>query len=289
MPKGTETAARHVHAILAAAVADPMLLERLRRTENVGAAFDFERIRLFAGLALKVRQNDVRLLLPSTFKLLDKLKISVPLFAAYGKKAAALRLAKRTTRSDKLESISDFIEGWLHPNDPKHALVRDALHHERALLALNDSHANDTAEVAIRRVTKVTAAVTPETLPRPAAGLIQKEMSCNPLLLEEVLRSPESDLSILRREQLHLVYCWDKRRGCATATQVDELGHVLFNLANGRRSIARLVEMLRQAGVALTRAQLCRAAQQLVDNGILVVIAPKSQQKRVRHEIGPGR
>ena len=91
MPNRTETAARHVHATLAAAVADPIVLEHLRRTDNVGSAFDLESIRLFAGLALKVRHNDIRLLLPLTFKLLDRLKISVPLFAAYGKTAAASR------------------------------------------------------------------------------------------------------------------------------------------------------------------------------------------------------
>ncbi len=99
MLRKNETAARHVHAVLAAAVDNPLLLERLRRQtanrrKDGAAAFDLERIRLFAGLAVKVRQNDVRLSLPLTFKLLDKLKISVVLFAAYGKQAAALRQAK---------------------------------------------------------------------------------------------------------------------------------------------------------------------------------------------------
>src|SRR4051794_6599780 len=112
MPKSTETAARHVHASLAAAVAGPRLLKRLGRTGSTGPAFDLERIRLFAGLALKVRHNDIRLLLPLTFKLLDRLKISVPIFAAYGEQAAALRQTKRTTRSDRLEVMSGFVEGW---------------------------------------------------------------------------------------------------------------------------------------------------------------------------------
>ena len=143
MLRKNETAARHVHAVLAAAVDNPLLLERLRRQtanrrKDGAAAFDLERIRLFAGLAVKVRQNDVRLSLPLTFKLLDKLKISVVLFAAYGKQAAALRQAKRKTLADKMELISRFMEDWLDAGDPQHALVRDILHHERALLALND-------------------------------------------------------------------------------------------------------------------------------------------------------
>lgn len=287
MPNRTETAARQVHATLAAAVADPMLLERLRRTGDAGSAFDFERIRLFAGLALKVRHNDIRLLLPLTFKLLDRLKISVPIFAAYGKTAAASRLAKRTTRSDKLAVISGFIEGWLHADDPMHVLVRDALHHERALLALEDSHVED-PDPAGAAVAKATSAVTPASVLRPAAGLVQNEMSYNPLLLAEALGSPGSDLSALRREQLHFVYCWDERRGCAIAVEVDELGHVLLAPADGRRSVEHLADMLRQAGVALTSAQLCRAGQQLVDNDILVVAASQSR-KRVRRAVGSGR
>jgi hypothetical protein len=277
MLRKNETAARHVHAVLAAAVDNPILLERLRRQpanrrKDGAAAFDLERIRLFAGLAVKVRQNDVRLRLPLTFKLLDRLKISVVLFAAYGKQAAALRQAKRKTLADKMESISRFMEDWLDAGDPRHALVRDMLHHERALLVLNDHRgtgsARDHAETIARAAT-----VRPKSVPRPVAGLIRHEMSCDPLALERLLRSPDSDLSKLRRGQFHYVYSRDKERGCISAKEIDELGHVLVSLADGRRSAARLVEVLRRAGVVLTHDQLCDAVQDLVDNGILILRA----------------
>ena len=153
--------------------------------------------------------------------------------------------------------ISGFIEGWLRAEDPLHALVRDALHHERALLALEDSH-EAPAGADDRDVTQTRAAVTPASVLRPVTGLIRNEMSCNPLLLAEALRSPGSDLSVLRREQLHFVYCWDAGRGCATAVEIDELGHVLLELADGRSSLLHLIEMLRRAGVAMTSDQLCR-------------------------------
>ncbi|MBP1097538.1 RiPP maturation protein ApyI [Bradyrhizobium diazoefficiens] len=284
MPRKTDTDGRHVHAALAAAVADPCVLERLHRTGEAGSPFDFERIRLFAGLALKVRHNDIRMLLPLTFKLLDRLKISVPLFAAYGKSAAALRLAGRTTRSDKLEVMSGFIEGWLRADDPMHALVRDALHHERALLTLEDRRANAPAG-ADDDATPATHAVTPAAVPRPAAGLIRTKMSCHPLQLAATLGSPKGDLTALHRGQFQFVYRWDALKGCAAAIEIDELGNLLLELADGRESFVHLVSMLRRAGLALTSAQLCRAGQQLLDHDLLAVRAPRPR-RRVRHAAG---
>jgi hypothetical protein len=254
-----------VHALLAAAVDDPLLLERLRRqaaTQRNGSPLDLERVRLFAGLAVKVRQNDVRLSLPLTFKLLDKLKISLALFAAYATPAAALRQANKKSRADKREAISRFIETWLSPDDPDHALARDMLHHECALLDCNAHHAATTV---------TPATVNPTSVPRRAAGLIHHEMSCDPLALARLLRSPDGALASLQRGQLHYLYGWDARRGGITVRQLDELGHILLTLADGRTSVARLAQALRQAGIAVTRAELCGATQKLVDDGILLL------------------
>jgi len=279
MPRRTDTDARRVHATLAASVADPAVLERLHGTGEAGSGFDFERIWLFAGLALKVRHNDIRMLLPLTFKLLDRLKISVPLFAAYGKSAAALRAARRTTRADKLEVMSGFIEGWLQADDPMHGLVRDALHHERALLALEKDRVTAPAGAEDR---DAPVAVTPATVPRPADGLILKEMSCNPFLLAKTLGSRGSDLSALQRGKFQYVYRWDAQRGCATAIEIDELGQLLLEVTDGRSSLADLADMLRQAGVDVTGAQLCRAGQQLLDHDLLAVTVPRSRRRARR-------
>jgi hypothetical protein len=293
MPRTTRTAARQVHAVLAAAVSNPLLLEELRqragRGEDDTATFDLERIRLFAGLAVKVRQNDVRLSLPLTFKLLDRLKISIPLFAAYSKQAAALRQANKNMRSDKIESISCFMEGWLDPHVPEHALVRDILRHERALLACNGNRANSVPGHQDRHAASVTAAVRPESIPRPAPGLIHHEMSCDTLALDRMLRLPTGDLSAVRRGQFYYAYCWDSERGCVSTREIDELGDILINLAGGRRSVGRLVEILRQAGVTLSRAQLCDATQNLVNHGILILVDRPSRRTRGRSAIGSGR
>ena len=264
------------------------MLEHLRQQAGRGAddmaAFDLERIRLFAGLAVKVRQNDVRLSLPLTFKLLDRLKISIPLFAAYGRPAAALRQTGKNMRSDKIKSISCFMEGWLHATDPAHMLLRDILHHERALLILDGNGAE-----ARDRTARAAATVRPQSIPKPAPGLVLHEMSCDPLALERTIRSPAGDLSTLQRGQFYYAYCRDNGHRAVSTRQIDELGHVLINLASGRRSVACLVDMLRQAGVVLTHAQLCNATQNLVDHDILILVERRSRQTRGRRAIGSGR
>jgi hypothetical protein len=271
MLRKNDTSARYVHAILAAAVDDPMLLDRLRRHSanprkySPAGVPDLDRLRLFAGLAIKVRQNDVRRRLPLTFKLLDKLKFSVSLFAAYAKEAAALRRAKKSTQTHRMRAISSFIEDWLDTEDPDHALVRDILHHERALFALDDRETRD----ATPDEATTAAEVTPRSVPWPVAGLICREMSCDPLALARLLRLPDSDLSTLRRGQFYYVYCRENGSGCVSAKEIDELGRVLLVLADGRRSVAQLSGVLRRAGIVLTRDQSCSGVQALVDNGLL--------------------
>ena len=295
MPRKNEASARHVHAVLAAAVDDPAVLERLRRQgggrgrSGPAAAYDLERLRLFGGLAVKVRQNDVRLRLPLTFKLLDRLKISIPLFAAYGRHAAALRRTGKPALAKKIESISRFIEGWLDAKEAGHALVRDVLGHERALLAVNSAIAG-----APEREHGGAPAIAPQatfaSVPRRVNGMILHETSCNLTALERLLRSPDAALSALPRGQFHYVYCPDHTHGGASAREVDELGHVMILLADGRRSVARIADVVRKAGVTMNGEQACGAVQALVDEGILILRARSGALRgSMRGAAGPGR
>jgi ribosomal protein L12E/L44/L45/RPP1/RPP2 len=269
MPSKNITSARHVHAVLAAAVDDPSLLLRLQRQSGKAgakdAALDFDRVRLFAGLAVKVRQNDVRLSLPLTFKLLDLLKISIELFASYAKQAAALRKANKKSRADKIQSIGEFLDAWLDRENPDQALVHDIRRHECALTDLRDR----AAAMPGRPSGVNDAKVTPKSAPWRDERLIHYEMSCNPLELERQLRSRHCDLSTIRRGQFYYIYRWDDLRACVSADEVDELGYVLIDLANGKRSVARMTAFLRRAGVVVDSESLCAAVQDLVDKDIL--------------------
>jgi len=294
MLRKNQTSARHVHAVLAAAVDDPALLDRLRRQGGARGSrgrtedYDLERLRLFAGLTVKVRQNDVRQRLPLTFKLLDRLKLSMPLFAAYGTQAAALRRGKKPTPEQKIESISHFIESWLDATDSGHALVRDLLLHERALLAANGAAAG----APTRKPGATPALAPPVTLasaPRRAHRLILHETSCDLTALERLLASRDAPLSALPRGRFHYVYCPDAQGG-VSAREVDDLGHVMILLANGRRSVARIADVLRQAGVTMTDAQACDAVETLVRASILILRARNGTLRgSVRGAPGPGR
>jgi hypothetical protein len=272
MPRAGDISARRVHAVLAAAVDDPRVLERLQRRSALPGAggrgaidLDFRRLRLFCGLTVKVRQNDVRLSLPLTFKLLDALKISIAFFASYARQAAELRKRNKKARADKIASIAAFLDGWLDRDDPAHALVRDMIRHERALIELRQ----DAAARAAQPLPPGGARVTPGTVLRRREGVVHHEMSCDVIALARALRARGRDLAAVPRGQFHYVHRWDARRGCVSADQVDELGFVLVDLANGRRSLGRIAALLRQAGVEVVADDLCGAAQALVDNEIL--------------------
>ena len=293
MLRKNETAARHVHAVLAAAVDDPALLDRLRRQADrrVGrgptADYDLERLRLFAGLTVKVRQNDVRLRLPRTFKLLDRLKLSMPLFAAYGGHAAALRRKGKPTPTQKVESMSRFIESWLDPKDSEHALVRDMLRHERALLAASGVTAAAPGRTP-RRAPAAVPRVTSGSVPRRARDLILHETTCDLTALERMLHARDATLSALPRGRFHYVYCRDANG--VGARELDDLGHVMILLANGRRSVARIADLLRQAGVTMTDAQARDAVEALVRESILILRARSGTLRgSVRGAAGPGR
>jgi hypothetical protein len=255
--------------MLAAAVDDPLVLERLRRRARSrgAAAFDFERVRLFAGLAAKVRQNDIRLRLPLTFALFDRLKISIAIFADYAKPAAALRQANKKSHADKIDSFCRFLDGWLDHGNPDHALAWDLIRHERALFELRDGAAVAPGQPGDAKREKVTA----KSIPMRCARTVHHEMSSDPLELEQILRTRSGDLSALARGQFHYVYRWDAPRGCVSIDAVDDLGCVLFDCADGTTSVAQIAAALRQAGVAVGAGSLCGAVQQLVDGGVLML------------------
>jgi hypothetical protein len=273
MPRASDISARRVHAILAAAVDDPRVLERLRRrsalpgSKRRGAIdLDFRRLRLFCGLTVKVRQNDVRLSLPLTFRLLDALKIGIEFFASYARQAADLRKRNKKTRAEKIQSIAAFLDGWLDRDDAGHALVRDMIRHERALVGLRQKMSVRAPEPGSSPREK---RVAPGSVLRRSEGAVHHEMSCDVIALARELRARVCDLAAVSRGRFHYVHRWDALRGCVSADQVDELGFVLVDLANGRRSLARIAALLRQAGVDVAAADLCGAAQALVDNDIL--------------------
>jgi len=273
MPTSEETSARRVHALLAAALDDPGLLAQWRRNRPAvkqagAAALDLDQVRLFSGLVTKVRQTDVRYSLPLTFKLMDVFKISIEVFASYAEPASGLRKAGKKSKAEKILALSEFLDGWLDHDNRDHALIRDIIRHERALIDLRDGRAAMTAQpdtaIGPRRLSV-------RSVPLRCVSVTHHEMSCNPLELAQMLHSSECDLAPLTRGQFFYLYRWDDRHSCVSVDEIDELGFALVDLADGTHSLTEIAVFLREVGVALKAEDLRGTVRDMIDNGILTL------------------
>ncbi|MGC2781287.1 MAG: hypothetical protein WA418_37185 [Bradyrhizobium sp.] len=266
-----DTSARRIHAVLAAAMADPALLERWRRRPaalnkaGIGAAaFELDKIWRFAGLVTKVRHNDLRISLPLTFKLLDLGHLSIEAFANYAKQAAALRRSGRKSKAERMQSLFEFLDGWLDRRNPAHAAVWDMIRHERALLELQADAPSAQAEGANGRQ------VCAETIPVRGERVIRHEMSFNPVALVRMLRAGTYALATLPRGPFLVAYCRDQRASRIDILEIDEVTSVLLDLADGSRSIGEIAALLRGAGIPVEIDNLCGMVRELIAGGLIV-------------------
>src|SRR5262249_41294423 len=109
--------ARRVHAVIAAGVQNPALIDAWRRDPSLlrelgldPAEVDLDGLWKFAGLALKVRHNGIREDLPLTFRLLHVAELAVEAFASYAAERGEGRLGDTEGRA---RDFVDFLEGWL--------------------------------------------------------------------------------------------------------------------------------------------------------------------------------
>jgi hypothetical protein len=278
-----DRSARRVHALVAAALDDPTLLAQWRGNRPAvrrdgAAALDLEGLRRFSGLATKVRQNDVRGNLPLTFELMDALKISIEVFASYAERSLALRAAGKKSKAEKILALSEFLDGWLDPGNPDHALVRDMFRHERTLFELSERGAS--APAAPGPATGA-GKLSVRSVPLRCESVTNHEMSCNPRELGRVIRSRKCDLASVARRQLFYVYRWDGRNDCISVAEIDGLGFVLVDLADGTHSLADMAAVLRRSGVALKAEDLRGTVQDMIHIGILTLRRRSRRRWRV--------
>lgn len=264
--------ARQVHAVLAAAMADPELLENWRSSPSArkkiaaGAAdLDMEKVWRFSGLVTKVRHNDVRLIAPFAFKLLDLAGISVEMFAAYARQAHALRKDGKKSPSEKLLSLSNFLDEWLDHDNSLHSLIWDLIRHESAVHKLQTEIAPGMEEASA----PVALQASPELAPVPREFVVHYEMTCNPIELVRGLRA-ETKIPLLFRGQYYFAYCLGNDTGRVKVLELDAIGSVILDLADGRRTIAKISNILRKAGIPLQIEDLYHAVSKLVAEGLLV-------------------
>jgi hypothetical protein len=274
MPNKVGADARHMHSLLAGAMSDPILLERwrnnpraLRKMGPRAAALDINRVWGFSGLATKVRHNDVRLIAPLTFKLLDQAGVSIALFAAYARVADRMRKDGKKSAPEKLLSLSSFLEGWLDHSSPVHSLIWDLIRHESAILELQTGteRQSPVADHSVLRQVVV------QSVPIRRGTVIHHEMSCNPVELARRLRVETRELASLPRGQYYFAYCHGSDSKRMKIVEIDAFGSVVLDLSDGYRTIGEIAALLHQAGIPMEAEDVCHAARELGRNGLIAV------------------
>lgn len=260
---------RQVHAVLAAAMADPSLLNSWRHGRDALSDFRIEELELekmwrFCGLVTKVRHNDLRLELPLTFRLLDDFQLSIEAFAEYSIRAAALRRSGQNSKLAKCLTFTDFLEGWLDASSPPHLFIRDMVRHESAIMQLQTISSDSLVTQEQMNSQSVTLCSTPIHV----MGFVFRELGCNPLAVGRTIYSGGDSLSVARSQQFW-GYCKQATNASIDIVELDELTFKLLCVIDGSLTLPEIAAALSQSGTVYAAEDLCYPVQELVGLGLL--------------------
>jgi len=264
--------ARHVHAVMAAALANPSLIERwqqepaLLRAQGLSPAdLDLNALWKFAGLAVKIRHNGLRGELPWTFRLLNVLGLEAEIFASYGSFLARTGTSLGNSLEARARGLCAFLESWLDCAKDDHALLWDLIRHELALMQLSNTETLDPSSqtsVPLKDVLPCAA-----TVPRVCGTIVLHTMSCDPRTMIAALRHTSPSLHTLIREEVHLCYWQPAASADLHILQLDELGFYLLSCSDGSVTAADLSRRL--TGGRRVAPSLLEALNELRTLGIL--------------------
>jgi hypothetical protein len=271
MSEQTGPSARQVHAVLAAVLSQPTLLDLWRSSPSTqclqcGAAADFDvsKIWRFSGLATKVRHNDLRPSLPLTFALLDSAGLSIEFFASYALRAADLRKQGRISKPARIASLAEFLYMWLDHTHAIHSILWDLVRHESSIA---DLRTLATARTAIAPNGSKTAFSVKSALVR-SAGAVRHEMGRNPASIIKTLKEG-GDLASLPPEPGVFAYCLAPDGIRTSVMVIDELAAFLMDASDGVRSVLDMAEWLQDSGVPLEVGDLLVPIADLIGRGLL--------------------
>lgn len=253
--------AARVHAVLVAGVDDPRRIaqwrdepESLARLGVVPGALDLDTLHKFAGLAVKVRHNNLRAEFALSFRLMSLAAIEIDLFAAYAMHRAVSGVPYAASVPQRASDLVDFALTWLDAAQPAHALLRDVLRYEHALARLGPWHVPAPA-------TDVTRA------PRIAGHAIVEEFDCDPRDIAAIAYRPAPDFTAIARGARRFCF-WRNVDGEIAIVELDAFGQYLVAGIDGERSIAQLARALgggRATANAVRRALAAFASFGLVE------------------------
>jgi hypothetical protein len=237
--------ARQVHAVLAAGVQSPDLIERWqldpRALEVHGiaqGALDLGTLWKFAGLSTKVRHNQLRARFPLTFRLLHVAGMEIEVFASYGSYRSTTGQRFASSTEQRAVDLIAFLKDWLDLRQRSHSMLWDLVRHEEALMSLG---ARPAAE-GQRPSASPSPSETPDlaSLPVLDGEIILHEMRCDPRDIAPLLVERVPPLDRLPLEPRHWCYWRSTRSTDIRMLELDEFGYYALALSDGVRSVAEL-------------------------------------------------
>lgn len=236
-----------VHAVMAAGVDRPQLLERwmadsaqLRALGVEPDGFDLQALAKFAGLGVKVRHNPLRPMFPLGFRLMSVAAIEIDLFSAYALQRSREGRAFAADMAQRARDLVAFVGGWHDPSQRAHLLLWDALRYELAVAQLRAPQPGTIAAPGASRA------------PRIRGDIALHELQSDPRVLAEVLHASAPDLEDVPLQPQAFCFWRPPENsekdtdniGDTSVIAVDALGQHLLSRIDGRRSAAALAREL---------------------------------------------
>jgi hypothetical protein len=238
--------ARRVHAVLAAGVQHPDLIERWqldpRELQAHGidqGTLDLSALRKFAGLSTKVRHNQMRARFPLTFRLLHVAGMEIEVFASYASFRSSKGQRFASTTEQRAADLIAFLKDWLDPHRRSHSLLWDLIRHEQALASLA-AILPATGDVGADALPPVPGTPDPASVPVLNGEIVLHEMRCDPREIAPLLFERVPRLDGLALETRH--WCYWRASGTTDirVLELDEFGYYALAFSDGMRSVAEL-------------------------------------------------
>ena len=260
-----------VHAVLAAGVEHPRLLEYWRDAPDDLRALgiepdtlDLDALGKFAGLSVKLRHNPLRALLPLSFRLMSVAALEIAVFSAYAAQRSRRGLGYAATMPERAHDLLDFIGEWHDPYDRIQSLLWDAMRYEYALAQLGpwfvDAAAEDAASGRVaeesapkhcaskQRALKHRASKQRASKHRDAPSLrgarVLLELQSDPNALARVLHASTPDLAQIDQDSVCLCVWRAPEINSVAVLALDEFGLALLAEIDGARTPQALARRL---------------------------------------------
>jgi hypothetical protein len=260
--------ARAVHAVFAAGVRSPHLIEEweedpesLRRYGLDPETVNSPALRKFAGLTAKVRHNGARNLLPMSFRFLAATGLELELFAAYASECSRNGQQFDTTSEERCDKLLGYLERWLDASQPDHVLLWDLIRHEYAVSSLSGRPAACSSDIPDEK------RADPSCVPRICGEMILHEMQSDPRLLAAAMSQRNPRWNDIEASRHYFGYWRPSTKDAARMLELDEFSFYALHFIDGNRTAMELNELM--GGCGEPGSDFLQALDQLAEAGMV--------------------